>query len=235
MNFYIKKNSTLPKLSVEIIIDSEVSFRNTYDSFSASTITFNMKEKETGFYKIIGKSVTVKEKETTNNSPLKSFYLETQFTKKETSKLGTFLGEFKISNDSGTTILPISNEFVINIIDSFSDSDFCCRPNRGESPIVIPSETPKPSLTITPTPSITTTVTPTITPSTSNNCREYTFNSPNSPNTQVAEWQYVRCDGTFVSSHNQNPGESATMCLRIGTLTLLSGPGQSVQLGICSI
>ena len=101
MNFYIKKNSTLPKLSVEIIIDNEVSFRNTYESFSASTITFNMKEKETGFYKIIGKSVTVKEKETVNDSPLKSFYLETQFTKKETSKLGTFLGEFKISNDKG--------------------------------------------------------------------------------------------------------------------------------------
>lgn len=129
MNFYIKKNSTLPKLSVEIIIDSEVSFRNTYESFSASTITFNMKDEETGVYKIIGQSVTVKEKESTGDSPLKSYYLETQFTKKQTNKIGSFIGEFNIVGNNGTTILPIKEKIIINIIDSFSNSDFCCRPN----------------------------------------------------------------------------------------------------------
>ena len=129
MDFYIKKNSTLPKLSVEVTIDSETSFRDTYRSFSASTITFNMKDEETGIYKIIGNSVIVKEKESTGDSPLKSYYLETQFTKKQTSKIGSFVGEFKISGDRGNEILPIKNEIIINIIDSFSDSDFCCRPN----------------------------------------------------------------------------------------------------------
>ena len=161
MSFYIKKNSTLPKLSVEIIIDSDTSFRDTYKSFSASTITFSMKDEDTGVYKIIDKEVTVKEKETTGDSPIKSYYLETQLTKKQTSKVGSFIGEYKIINDNGTELLPIRENIIINIIDSFADPDLCCRPNRGEPAINFPSETPRPSTSITPTPSVTLSITPT--------------------------------------------------------------------------
>lgn len=163
MNFYIKKNSTLPKLSVEVFIDSGTSFRNFSESFSSSTITFTMKDEVTGFYKIIDKPVTIKEKETNGDGPLKSYYLETQFTKKQTEKIGSYIGEFKIVNDNGIEILPISEKIIINIIESFVDSDFCCRPNIGDSEIVFPTETPKQSITPTPTPSIS--ITPSITPS----------------------------------------------------------------------
>lgn len=129
MNFYIKKNSTLPVLTVEVIIDSRTTFGNTNESFSSSTITFNMKDVETDIYKIFGKSVSIKEKYSTGDSPLKSYYLETQFTLKETTKVGSFIGEFKIINDQGTEILPLQNEITINIIDSFADPNLCCRPN----------------------------------------------------------------------------------------------------------
>ena len=91
MNFYIRKNSTLPKLTVEVFIDDGNSFWSTNENFSASTITFNMKSEETGFYTIIGKSVTVKEKRTNDDGPIKSYYLETQFTEKETSKIGAYI------------------------------------------------------------------------------------------------------------------------------------------------
>ena len=96
MNFYIRKNSTLPKLTVEVFIDDENSFWSSNDDFSASTITFNMKSEETGFYTIINKPVSVKVKRSTNSGPIKSYYLETQFTQKETSKLGGYISEFKI-------------------------------------------------------------------------------------------------------------------------------------------
>ena len=161
MNFYIKKNSTLPVLTVEVIVDNGNTFGNTNESFSASTITFSMKDEETNIYKIIGKSVTVKEKYTTGDSPFKSYFLETQFTSKETRKVGSFFGEFKIVNSNGTELLPIQDEIIINIIDSFAEPDLCCRPNRGEDPIVFPSETPRPSPSVTPTISVTSTVTPT--------------------------------------------------------------------------
>jgi hypothetical protein len=129
MNFYIKKNSTLPVLTVEVIVDNGNTFGNTNEPFSASTITFSMKDEETNIYKIIGKSVSIKEKYSTGDSPLKSYYLETQFTLKETIKVGSFIGEFKIINDQGTEILPLQNEITINIIDSFADPNLCCRPN----------------------------------------------------------------------------------------------------------
>ena len=116
MNFYIRKNSTLPKLTVEVFIDDENSFWSSNDDFSASTITFNMKSEETGFYTIINKPVSVKVKRSTNSGPIKSYYLETQFTQKETSKLGSYITEFKIIGQRGTEILPIQNEIIVNVI-----------------------------------------------------------------------------------------------------------------------
>ena len=166
MNFYIKKNSTLPVLTVEITVDEGTTFRTTNDSFSSSTITFSMRDEDSDIYKIIDKTVTIKEKYTTGDSPFKSYFLETQFTKKETKSIGSFIGEFKIVNDSGTEILPIKEEIKISILDSFSEPDLCCRPNRGEPTINFPSETPlstpTSTPTITPTPSLTISVTPTV-------------------------------------------------------------------------
>ncbi len=129
MNFYIKKNSTLPVLTVEVIVDGGTDFRTTNDSFSSSTITFSMRDENTDIYKITDKSVTIKEKYSTGDSPFKSYYLETQFTSRETNKVGSFIGEFKIDNNQGVEILPIENEIIISIIDSFANPDLCCRPN----------------------------------------------------------------------------------------------------------
>lgn len=165
MDFYIKKNSTLPILSIEVFIDDDVSFRNTSDSFSSSTITFDMRDESSGLYRIINKSVTVVDRYSTGDSPLKSYYLQTQFTEKETKKIGSFIGEFKITNSDGVNILPISENIVINIIDSFSEPDLCCRPNRGEPKIQFPSETPRSTPSTTPSTSPSNSVTPSNTPS----------------------------------------------------------------------
>ena len=174
MNFYIRKNSTLPKLIVEVFIDDGNSFWSSNDDFSASTITFNMKSEETGFYTIINKPVSVKVKRSTNSGPIKSYYLETQFTQKETSKLGSYITEFKIIGQRGTEILPIQNEIIVNVIDSFANPDMCCRPNVRVSPT--PQPTPTSSIGIRCelvvvgttneiTPTTTPSGTPTITPS----------------------------------------------------------------------
>ena len=99
MNFYIKKNGTLPKLTVEVQIDGNTSFINTNDIFTSSKITFNMKDEDTYIYKIIWKTVSISEKYSTGDSPLKSYFLEVQFTSKETSEVGSYIGEFEIEDD----------------------------------------------------------------------------------------------------------------------------------------
>jgi hypothetical protein len=149
MNFYIKKNSTLPVLTVEVVVDSRTTFGNTNESFSASTITFSMKDIYTDFYYIIGHPVSVKEKYTTEDSPLKSYYLEVQFTERQVSKIGNFVGEFKIENNLFTEIIPIEDKIFINIIESFVDPDSCC---IEDDAIIFPTETPRPSITPSPSP-----------------------------------------------------------------------------------
>ena len=106
------------------------------------------------------------------------------------------------------------------------------------TPTVTSSITPTPSFTppvqptgIPPTPS----VTPTITPTSSPSCVEYSLSTPGSPNTTNTVWNFTRCDGQQVIGLSVAPATSTAMCIIPGTLTLVSGPGQSVQLGNCSI
>jgi hypothetical protein len=106
-----------------------------------------MKNVETGIYKI-AKGICVYSEE--NNS---IYY---QFTKKNTSDIGRFEIEFRVSNDQGEIILPLTEKIFTNILESFSNSDFCCGPNVvtpviTQTPIP-PTPTPTPTPTQTPGP-----------------------------------------------------------------------------------
>ena len=106
-----------------------------------------MKDEDTDLYKIIGKTVSISEKYSTGDSPLKSYFLEVQFTSKETSEVGSYIGEFEIEDDAGEYYLPIRDEIKINIIDSIVDPDLCCRPNRPKPSQIYPSSSVTPSVT----------------------------------------------------------------------------------------
>ncbi|MDR5650672.1 hypothetical protein, partial [Staphylococcus nepalensis] len=79
-----------------------------------------MKNVETGVYKIAKGLCTYSQE---NNS---IYY---QFTKKNSSDIGRFEVEFKVSIDQGDIILPLIEKIFVNILESFSNSDFCCGPN----------------------------------------------------------------------------------------------------------
>jgi hypothetical protein len=108
-----------------------------------------MKDIYTDFYYIIDHPVIIREKYTTEDSPLKSYYLEVQFTERQVSKIGNFVGEFKIENNLFTEIIPIEDKIFINIIESFVDPDSCC---IEDDAIIFPTETPRPSITPSPSP-----------------------------------------------------------------------------------
>lgn len=121
-------------------------------------------------------------------------------------------------------------------------------PSPTPTPSVTPSNTPTitPSSTVTPTNTMTATatptssitstptVTPTVTPTSSPICFEYLLNTPGSPNTTNSVWNFTRCDGQQVIGLSVSPATSTNMCIIPGTLVLVSGPGQSTQLGNCS-
>jgi hypothetical protein len=79
-----------------------------------------MKDVDTGVYKIVKGLCTY------SNEDYTIYY---QFTKKNTSDIGRFEIEFKISNDQGVITLPLKDKLYVNILSSFSNSDFCCGPN----------------------------------------------------------------------------------------------------------
>lgn len=166
MNFFIKQNSTLPLIKLQIFKSASVSYHQFDEFLNDSTITFSLKIEDSGIYKLIDDTCNL---EIIDNGTEKEYYVLYQLSKKLTKKPLTYIGEFKISNNQGDTILPIRDKLLINVIDSFSISDLCCKPNKSDSNFILPSETPKPSntptptLTSTPQPSYSVTPTPTIT------------------------------------------------------------------------
>jgi hypothetical protein len=118
MEFNIRKKATLPYLEVNLIKNGRLDFNYIETNLSGSTIYFYMKDVETEVYKI-AKGVCVYSTE--NNS---IYY---QFTKKNTNNVGRYEGTFKIINSQGEIELPLRETVFINVLDSISNVDFCCK------------------------------------------------------------------------------------------------------------
>jgi hypothetical protein len=136
MEFFIRKRATLPIIEVDIIKDGRLDYNHKL-SLSSATITFSMRDVDTGFYKVTNGVCTYSVEN-------ESVYY--QLTKRNTSTVGRFEGEFNITTSQGLVILPLRDRMYINIIDSFVDPEFCCV--GGNIPFI-----PIPTLTPSPTPS----------------------------------------------------------------------------------
>jgi hypothetical protein len=117
MEFFIRKKATLPILEVDIIKDGRLDYNHKLN-LSAGTITFSMRDVDTGFYKVTNGTCYY----STENESV--YY---QFTKRNTSTIGRYEGEFNITTSQGLVILPLRDRLYINVIDSFVDPEFCCR------------------------------------------------------------------------------------------------------------
>jgi hypothetical protein len=116
MEFFIRKNATLPILSVNVLKDGRLGYHHKLN-LSSDTVTFSMKDVDNGTYKVLNGTCYY------SNDNQSVYY---QFTKRNTSNLGRYEGEFNITTSQGLIILPLINKIYINIIDSFVDSEFCC-------------------------------------------------------------------------------------------------------------
>ena len=119
MEFFINKNATLPKLKLEVIKDGRNDFSKIHDKLQNSNITFSMTDVNTGNKKIACKSASIEQVLPKDNCICEEFYLVYQFTTKETSVAGKYIGQFEIDflDGSGTLIVPIKETLNINILD----------------------------------------------------------------------------------------------------------------------
>ena len=122
MEFFINKNSTLPKLKMELVNDGRNDFRNFYEKIENATITFTMSDVETKV-KRISCSQSEIEMAIANdceNTITPTYYITYQFTETQTIKSGRYNGYFTITflDGTGTLIAPIRDELYINVLDN---------------------------------------------------------------------------------------------------------------------
>ena len=137
MEFNIKKKSTLPYIEVDVIKSGRSDFRYNGTDLTDATIYFYMKDVENGVYKIARANATFS---------IESNTVVYQFSKKNTSSIGRYEGEFKIETSQGIVDLPLKEKLYINILDSFSNTDYCCGPNQNINPTPIPPTPDKPGI-----------------------------------------------------------------------------------------
>jgi len=123
-NFYIKKDSTLPKLKFPLTQHLREQYDISDDMLDSVAITFSMIDAETGIYRIANVPANlVINKDRVNYPDEEKYTLTYRFKQVQTSKTGRFYGEFKLdflNQELGCGKLTIPTQSQINII--ISDS-----------------------------------------------------------------------------------------------------------------
>ena len=126
MEFFIKKNATLPVLKMQIVKDGRSDYVVFMDQLEVSTIYFSMINTANGIPKVVSAPANIVEKTFAEQGTPVEYYVYFQFTSTMTNTPGRYVGQFLIKNDEGNLILPIREELYINVQPSFISESPCC-------------------------------------------------------------------------------------------------------------
>lgn len=119
MNFYIKQNSELPLLKVELIQDGRNDYHKFFELIQNADITFTMINEKDGTKKISCRPCQIVKKLSDCGEIIpEEYYIVYKWRTVDTNKKGRFIGEFNIDflDGTGTLKAPIREELYINII-----------------------------------------------------------------------------------------------------------------------
>lgn len=119
MEFYINKNATLPVLKLELINDGRNDFHKFFEKVQNADIYFTMTDIVTGVKKIAKKAANIELVTPQSDCTGEEYYIIYQFTEKDSSLAGRYLGQFTIDflDGTGTLIVPIREALYINVLD----------------------------------------------------------------------------------------------------------------------
>lgn len=126
MEFFIKKDATLPLLKMQVVKDGRSDYHSFMNLIETSTIVFSMVDVATGIPKISSKLAGFVSKTFDDPNTLTEYYIYYRFNKRDTSKVGRYEGQFLLKNEQGDLIVPIREQLFINIQDSFVSDNPCC-------------------------------------------------------------------------------------------------------------
>lgn len=179
MEFFIKKNATLPLLKLQVVKDGRSDYNRFMELIEESSIFFSMVDVSTGIPKITTKPAGFVDKVQLDPNAETEYYIYYQFASFDTNREGRYEAQFLFRNSEGTLVLPIREKLFINVQESFIADDLqydgcyvleypCC------GTVCTTTTTPPcpscpcgPSITPTPTPTTTSYISPFPTPSVS--------------------------------------------------------------------
>jgi len=123
MEFFIKKNATLPLLKLQVVKDGRSDYNNFMELLETSTIFFSMINSETGIPKITSRPAGFVEKILDDPNAEPEYYIYYQFTKQDTSIEGRYEGQFLVKTFDGNVILPVREKLYIYVQESFIADD----------------------------------------------------------------------------------------------------------------
>ena len=169
MEFFIKKNATLPILKLQVVKDGRSDYNSFMDMIEESAIFFSMTNVETGIPKISTNPAGFVEKVLLDPNAEPEYYIYYQFKPQDTNKTARYEAQFLLRNSQGVLILPIREQLFINIQESFIAEDLpyedcyliefpCCNnvcptTTTTTTECCCPQDTPTPTPTRTPAPS----------------------------------------------------------------------------------
>jgi hypothetical protein len=123
MNFFIKKNTTLPLLKMQIVKDGRQDYQSFMELIEKSSIFFSMQDVDSGTPKIISKKAGFVSKKFIDPNTPTEYYIYYRFKKKDTNKAGRYEGQFLLKSEDGELIVPIRETLNINIEETYSSTD----------------------------------------------------------------------------------------------------------------
>jgi hypothetical protein len=125
--FNINKDSTLPYLEIEPIVNGRNSFAKLYEAIQGADVTFSMKNIDNGIWKVANAKAYIVD--CAEQGCEDRFKIQYRWNKRDTKDCGRFLAQFKIifsddivSVDSifpkGELIVPIAEDIIVNISDN---------------------------------------------------------------------------------------------------------------------
>ena len=131
MEFFIRKNATLPVLKMQVVKDGRAGYEELMETLELSTIYFTMINESTGIAKIVSAPCSIVSLIQADGAPTE-YYIYYQFTSRDTNTPGRYKGQFLIKQtgllgtQQGNLIVPIREELYINVEDSFIAESPCC-------------------------------------------------------------------------------------------------------------
>lgn len=117
MEFFIKQNTTLPIIKMDVVFDGRTdAVENFYSVLDNATLRFSMLNESNGIPKVSMKRAYIVAKDKRNPDAPWEYYIYYKWGSKDTNTKGRFLGQFLVVLESGELISPIRENFYINII-----------------------------------------------------------------------------------------------------------------------